>query len=188
MARAQDPLQAGEFLAFGRMERPLHVDFAEPRVQLLRNPAHASRKSDPRDEGSTYPSYATAFLPHQPFQAGWPWASADFPVVQVLHSVWRSPAGRLGIVFANWSGVAAAWVGTLDPVLYGWPANQRLRLSRIEPDGSEVVLGGLRKKTALRIGEPRTGRSGRRGRELWIGRLAPREILVVACDPVATRG
>ena len=147
----------------------------------MRNPVHACRKSDPRDFGATYPSYMLP--PFSPYQPGQAWASADFPVVQVMHSVWRSDTGRLGILLCNWSGEPGMWQGRLDPALYGWPRGTRLRMVRRNADGSEIPVADLVRPTTLRIGAV----GPRSSSVLDVGPLPPHSLLLLVIDAAPVR-
>ncbi|MFQ5504436.1 MAG: hypothetical protein ACE5F1_06510 [Planctomycetota bacterium] len=132
---------AGQFVRFGRLERPLAVDHQSESVDLTGNPIHACRKTDPAHAWYAYPQVYEPFDPAAPTAPGWPWGSMDFPVPKVMHSMWRSPEGRLGLVLVNWTRDEASWTGSFDPELYGFAPQEGVRVKELWLPGAPEDLG-----------------------------------------------
>lgn len=126
---------AGQYLRFGRMRRPLQVDYTSADVERVTNPSSYWQFIKDWDNPPTIsatdvaPSlkqtlaYANAFT-YMVESAGTTtelrWGNNAFQVPKVYHSVWENrTAGDFGIVFVNWDNSTAAFRGTFDPTLYG---------------------------------------------------------------------
>jgi hypothetical protein len=107
----------GPYVLRGRMERPLQQAHLDHQLELwsrsnpvaLLNPVLG--RVSPEQVGSVGP----VLYGRPPYFAG----LLDYPVLGVIHSVWRSVTGGLGIVVSNWTGDAGGFSAVFDPELYG---------------------------------------------------------------------
>lgn len=166
----------GQFTMFGRMLRPIAVDYTSVNVARATNPyrvfdpALGKVRVDPLTPFRPFllpTGYAfTEFIPEQAARL-----KADFEVPAVLSTMWQSPEGLVGLVLVNWTDAAASWVGTFDPSLYG-----------ITPpyDVSRLVLGGAPIALAAAVGAGGTtiGTTGS-GATIDLGTLPARSTAVI---------
>ncbi len=129
---------AGQFTSVGRLERSL-PDAGETRSTQI-NPTHRTQPVANLDE-TCFPVLESWDDPGSDTPEGLPEASMAFPVDSVLHSVWTSPEGKIGLVLYNWTSAPAVWTGKFDPVLYGIGANQSYNLAQLVQGGTPTDLG-----------------------------------------------
>jgi len=157
----------GQFLRFGRMQRPLQVDYTSADVERDTNPANhwtyiqdwadggripTSSVADAQKQAMHYSNYfaymttATLDLPDNR------WGNNAFEVPRVMHSCWQNvSAGTIGIVFVNWSPTAtAAFRGTFDPTLYGITGTYEVdRLDLADPTTATNIATGQSGTTVI---------------------------------------
>ncbi|MEQ8767248.1 MAG: hypothetical protein RL885_25280 [Planctomycetota bacterium] len=127
---------AGRFLLYGRSLRPLpEVLPADTAI----NPTFACRQTWDGHANVTYP-FQERPIPSQPPEKK-TIGAAPYPVSRVLHSVWRSPEGQLGLVLINWSRQEASWSGRFRPEWYGLSADEAFHIEEVSLEGDTVDLG-----------------------------------------------
>ncbi len=167
---------AGRFVRVGRAERPLPELPGLPTAVAV-NPTSACRKTWDGHGNVTYP-FAERPHPSQSIVKK-TLGRQEFPVLRVLHSVWRSPEGELGIVLTNWSGTSAEWSGRMHPKWFGERDDWSWRIAEIEADGSRRVHGEGRGPISLRADD---GES-RGTDEIVIGSVPARSVRVFVLEP-----
>jgi hypothetical protein len=111
----------GQFLQFGRFQRPITVNYASVNVTRQNNPysvfTAAAGKVD-RTNINRYLMFPTELAVATAVPALEFISEASYEVPAVFSSMWVSPEGLLGLVLCNWTNAAASWIGSLDTTLY----------------------------------------------------------------------
>jgi hypothetical protein len=197
-AISEGPLRA--FILYGRMERSLAVRYDGQGAALkLSNPAFyvfgqkdiaefpvpyglPGRFVAPAHLLVTAPYPVYQFL-HTSYQSGF----LDFPVPQVLHSVWSDVSRRVAVLLVNWSGIEAQFGGKLDLGDIGLNLRAEFRCRAFvgqvpvtewshfvrspSSHGEYLTISTVNDPDALCLAIPR---------------LQPRSLMVVLVEPIAT--
>ncbi len=112
---------AGQFVMFGRLQRPLPVDYASAGITKQTNPLSIGHDTSGvlKSKVSELQTLCTPYF-YDPEQTAWAFGlDPGFSIPAVLHALWRSPEGLLGMVLVNWTNAAANWIASFNPTLYG---------------------------------------------------------------------
>lgn len=151
MFTAQAMNVAGQFQLYGRMLRPLTVDYADAEVQRAPNPMASCTLTSPILGLVTYPTVMNPVQPH--INAGLLSLATDsFEVPRVLASMWQSQTGTRALILTNWTAATATWAGTFDPALYGFTAGQPYSVKVVLPNGTKQTLGTFTGPVTLHTG------------------------------------
>jgi hypothetical protein len=131
---------------------------------------HAGRAANPRFQDYTFPILYQGPTP----QLG----SEPFPVPCVLHAMWRSVEGRLGLLIANWTSEPQGFRATLDPELYDLPRHG-YRIRELVQGAPARELGTFGGTIEVRGEDSPVVLGG----DLFLGRLAPRVLRVLVFEP-----
>ncbi|MEM7205106.1 MAG: hypothetical protein AAF628_32935 [Planctomycetota bacterium] len=172
---SQERGRGGQFTLYGRMQRPLDVDYEDPSVQTVTNPTNATINPI----AITAAGVGCDTLPCDgpflilPTPEAHPLAERalqEYDVPAVLHSVWRNPEDtKTGIVLVNWTRSPAAWAGTFDPALYDMTGPYHV--VKIPASGTPLLLGG-----------PFTGAVTINGSGLQLGLLPPQSVTILSIE------
>ncbi len=161
---------AGQFLLYGKMLRPLVVDYSAAAVARQNNPAAVCRDTNPAGFFAIYPYFYYDTSDPTFASPGIPWGTlTGYDVTRVLHGMWQSQEGVVGLVLVNWSNSNASWIGTFDPALYGLVGS--VNVTRLNIGAAGTALGAT--AVAATIGTTGSGAT------IDIGVLGARTLTVI---------
>lgn len=131
---------AGQFTLYGKMLRPLAIDYSSVDLEVQNNPASVCRTTNPNGFLGTYPYFYFDTTDIGFTLPGIPWGTrTGWDVPKVHHGMWQSQEGVIGLLLVNWSNAAASWIATFDPAKYGFGAGADVSL--LEINGNVTPLG-----------------------------------------------
>jgi hypothetical protein len=141
---ALQPEYAGEFVLYGRAQRPLQeVRMTADEQQI--NPAFYCKTVN-----NQIVAYDLTAFPYFVDPNGWD--SMPFNVSKVLHSVWQNQDGVIGILLYNWTDDDVSFEGKFNPELYGLSASDNYTVVQRVQGGNDVVLGTFSDTLTIKFG------------------------------------
>jgi hypothetical protein len=143
------------------MQRPLAVDYASVNVTKKTNPFSVYLNSAKVSllgarVFQLLPGAYSVIFTGDAVTTGWI-GSALYSVPAVMHSMWRSPEGDIGLALVNWTNANADWIATFNPSRYG--ITPPYDIVRVGEGGAETVIDagiGAGDRTIGNAGGPAT--------------------------------